>query len=47
MREKGLELPSTSEKELEYFTDADWAEDKTGRKSTSGYVFCLGKGIVA
>jgi len=45
-REKGLELPTGGEK-LECFVDADWAGDKNDRKSTSGYVFRLGKGAIA
>jgi len=45
-KEKGLELPSTSEEELKCFVDADWAGDKNDRKSTSGYVFRLGKGTI-
>lgn len=44
---KSLQLSSTDTMELECFVDSDWAGDKTDRKSTSGYVFCLGKGTVA
>jgi len=46
-KEKGLELLSTGEEDLECFVDADWAGDKNDRKSTSGYVFRLGKGTIA
>ncbi|KYQ49640.1 Copia protein [Trachymyrmex zeteki] len=45
--DKKLYLPSTGKMKLECFVDADWAGDRTDRKSTSGYVFRLGDEIIA
>lgn len=44
---KKLCLPSSESIELNCYVDADWAGEKIDRKSTSGYVFLLGKGAVA
>lgn len=44
---KKLRLSSTEKSNLICCVDADWAGDKADRKSTSGYVLCLGEGIVA
>ncbi|XP_026829092.1 uncharacterized protein LOC113562800 [Ooceraea biroi] len=44
---KELRLSSSEEIKLECFVDADWADDKTDRKSTNGYVFRLGDNIIA
>lgn len=45
--ERRLRLPSSGDSQLTCYVDADWAGDKTDRKSTSGYVFLLGGGAVA
>ncbi|KFD63196.1 hypothetical protein M514_08359 [Trichuris suis] len=33
--------------ELKCYVDADWARDKTDRKSTTGFVFKLGNSVIA
>ncbi|KFD60147.1 LOW QUALITY PROTEIN: hypothetical protein M514_27675 [Trichuris suis] len=45
--DRKLHLSSGNEMELQCYVDAEWAGDKTDRKSTSGYVFKLGKSPVA
>ncbi|KFD61464.1 hypothetical protein M514_26360 [Trichuris suis] len=45
--DKKLQLSGDDEAILNCFVDADWAGDKTDRKSTTGYVVRLGKCAVA
>ena len=45
--DKKLRLPSDGDNYLVGYVDADWAGDRTDRKSTSGYVFLLGNAVVA
>lgn len=33
--------------DVKAYSDADWAEDRHERKSTTGYVFCLGEGVIS
>uniref|UniRef100_A0A5S6QQU2 Integrase catalytic domain-containing protein n=1 Tax=Trichuris muris TaxID=70415 RepID=A0A5S6QQU2_TRIMR len=42
-----LRLSGDSEMKLQCYVDAEWAGDKTDRKSTSGYLFKLGDSVVA
>ena len=43
----GLKFERSNKFELVGYSDADWAGDVDTRKSTSGYVFMLGKAIVS
>lgn len=45
--EKGITFNQDLEVKLEEYTDADWAQDREDRKSTSGYIFRIGEAIVS
>lgn len=45
--DRKLRLTSGGDIRLTCYVDADWANDKTDRKSTSGHVFLLGDGVIA
>ena len=47
MRDYGIMYASTEKKDLIGFTDSDFAGSLDDRKSTSGYVFHLGSGVIA
>src|SRR6218665_3407705 len=42
-----LRLEASDNMELVGYVDADWADDKSDRKSTSGYLFKLGEGVIS
>ena len=46
-RDYGIMYASTEKKELIGYTDSDFAGSLDDRKSTSGYVFHLGSGVIA
>ena len=46
-RNLGITYQPTSDTEILGFTDADWAQDISDRKSTSGYVFTLSGGAIS
>ena len=43
---KGLFFGRNNDYEIVGYTDADWVEDQTDRKSTSGYFMFVGKNLV-
>ena len=43
---KGLFFEKNKDYEIYGYTNADWAEDQTDRKSTSGYFMFVGKNLV-
>jgi len=42
-----LKLKAVNDLQLVGYVDADWAGDKSDRKSTSGYLFTFGEGIIS
>lgn len=42
-----LELEGKEKIELTGYTDSDWAADRDDRKSTGGYTFTLGLGVIS
>ncbi|KAK6163847.1 hypothetical protein DH2020_000711 [Rehmannia glutinosa] len=46
-RKFGIKYVKEKENELVGYTDSDWAGSLDDRKSTSGYVFCLGSKIIS
>jgi len=42
-----LKLEASNILELVWYIDADWAADKSDRKSADGYLFKLGKGLIS
>ena len=42
-----MKLETVDDLQLIGYVDADWAGDKTDRKSTSGYLFKLGEGVIS
>lgn len=46
-QDQGLTLGGTKPAALEGFTDASWADDQADRRSTQGYGFSLGSGLIS
>ena len=46
-RKLGIKYVKEQENKLVGYTDSDWAGSIDDRKSTSGYVFCLGSKIIS
>lgn len=44
---KKLKLSARTSHKLTGYVDADWAGDKSDRKSTSGYLFSIGEGLIS
>ncbi|XP_047328669.1 uncharacterized mitochondrial protein AtMg00810-like [Impatiens glandulifera] len=44
---QGIEFKRESECKLVGYTDSDWAGSINNRKSTSGYIFCLGTNVIS
>jgi hypothetical protein len=44
---QGLHFSSHSSLELQAYSDADWANDPTDRRSTTGYCFLLGTSLIS